>query len=101
MHILNFIEKNPKVCETMLNFSYSGKSPKMKIKITGNRNPENLLNITEFFANFGWDIMIFSPAGLEIGIKNKINLDIYTLEDPFKAQVESFERKKRLLGKFW
>ena len=101
MHILNFIEKNPKVCETMLNFSYSGKSPKMKIKITGNRNPENLLNITEFFANFGWDIMIFSPAGLEIGIKNKINLDIYTLEDPFKAQAESFERKKRLLGKFW
>lgn len=101
MHILNFIEKNPKICETMLNFSYSGKSPKMKIKITGNRNPENLLNITEFFANFGWDIMIFSPAGLEIGIKNKINLDIYTLEDPFKVQTESFERKKRLLGKFW
>ena len=101
MHILNFIEKNPKICETMLNFSYSGKSPKMKIKITGNRNPENLLNITEFFANFGWDIMIFSPAGLEIGIKNKINLDIYTLEDPFKVQAESFERKKRLLGKFW
>ena len=45
--------------------------------------------------------MIFSPAGLEIGIKNKINLDIYTLEDPFKVQAESFERKKRLLGKFW
>ena len=101
MHILNFIDKNSKICEKMLNFSYSGINPKIKIKIIGNENPERLLNIIEFFVNFGWDVIIFSPAGLETGIENKINLEQYTLENPFIVEEKTKEIKKKLLGKFW
>ena len=57
--------------------------------------------MTEFFVNFGWDVIIFSPAGLETGIENKINLEQYTLENPFIVEEKTKEIKKKLLGKFW